>query len=69
MHHRYSPKLKKEVLARRMAVMEDNIKWEKFPPWAATAVAGTGAAPEKLTFSYVAHSGKQARPIVRDAAR
>ena len=60
-HHRYYPKKKAEVQQRRMVVMEDNIKWDKFPAWV-QSVAVPSTKLGGLTFSYTSHSGTQ-QPI------
>ena len=38
--HTYSKKLKQEVVTRRMLVIEDNLKWDKFHDFISKAING-----------------------------
>ena len=52
---KYNLKTKREDKQKRMVVMEDAIKWEKFTPWVTTVLGLKPAA--KLNYAYVSNSG------------
>ena len=57
MEHTYSKKLKQELITRRMIVIQDNLKWDKFHDYITKAINGKSKAG--YSFCYIALNGKQ----------